>query len=635
MENAVGTNHRVCFKAFELDLDTRELYRNGIRLRVQGQPIDVLEMLLERPGELVTREALRKKLWPEDTFVDFEHSLNSAVTRLRDALGDRSEKPRYIETLPRLGYRLIVPQRNETQDFNRPPSEVIAESIPASARIGPRLHRYPQKRLLPAIGAIALIGVSALAMWYLRRPLPPPRIESIAVLPFANLSGDPAQEYFADGMTEELITELGTSGSIRVVSRTSVMRYKGSRKPLPEIARELGVDGIVEGTVTRSENHVRITANLLQASSDRHLWAQRYESEVENILVVQSKVSHAVVDAIGKALTRQERPATAPRRVNAESYQAYLEGRYHFNKMSRDGLKKAEVSFRRSIDLDRTFAPAYGAIAILYGWEALNGVRPAAVVSPLAKAAASKAVELDGQLAEAHTAMGFVMLLYDWDWEGAEKELEFAVRLNPSSAEAHEIYAAYLTAMGRGDEAIREGQEAVRLDPASPMSNISLAWCLYFPRRHDEAIAQLARVLELEPRTAWANMELGWNYAGKRMYPQAITECRVALDLMPNDLDILGTCGDIYGLAVQKSEAHLILRRLEKVAEQEYVDPYHFALVYAGLGDTNRAMDQLESAYREHSALLFLLNVDPRLDPLRSAPRFLDLLHRLKFPPQH
>lgn len=638
METSTRSESVVRFGNFELNLRTRELFKDGVKLRIRGQPMDVLAILVQHPGDLVTRETLKKQLWPDDTFVDFEHILNNCIGKLRDMLGDEAEAPRFIETLPRLGYRLIAPLTETHQD--QIPDSVQAADERKAALTGPTgcppdTRKAGSRRgwILFVFSALALITVASLAIWHPRRPRPVPQIRSIAVLPFENLSGDPSQEYFADGMTEGLITELGAFGTFRVISRTSVMRMKRVSKPLPKVAQELGVDGIVEGTVAHSGNHFRITVSLLHAATDRHLWANSYESEMEDVLVVQSKVAHSVANAIWSELARQSPGlSSGPRRVNPEAYQAYLEGRYHAGKWTEDGFKKADASLRRSIDLDPSFAPAHSAIASVYSMMAIWGSRAPTEVYPLARAAALKAVELDDELAEGHGVLGQIKLVYDWDWNGAERECQRAVLLNPNSVEAHLWYGQYLTAMGRHEEALRETREAIRLDPVSPTSNLQLAWNFYWARRHDEAISQIARVLELDPTFAGAFMELGWNYAEKRMYAEAIANCRRALVLIPDEQVILGTCGHAFGEAGRRQEASALLAHLQGLAKSEHVDPWYVAQPYDGLGDVDHAMDCLEKAYNERSSGIYLLNVVLFSARLRSDPRFKALLAKLDFP---
>jgi TolB-like protein/DNA-binding winged helix-turn-helix (wHTH) protein/Tfp pilus assembly protein PilF len=617
------------FGEFAADLEAGELHRNGTKVKLQGQPFEILALLLKHPGRIVTHEELRQRLWPSDTFVDFEHGLYAAVNRLREALGDSAEDPRFIETVPRRGYRFIG-SVNLTVEPTKPMMPWGKGWLIALSLVG------AIAAVLALLFALNVGGLrsrlrTAIAV---KRAAALPRIESIAVLPFENLSGDPSQEYFSDGMTEELITNLGKLTTRRVISRTSVMRYKGNRKPLPDIARELNVDAIVEGTVQRSGNHVRVTANLLYAPTDRHLWAETYDSELEDVLIVQGRVAHSIANEIGiKLMSQEQRRLAATRPVNPEAYQAYLKGKYYAAKWNADGIKKGEASFRQAIDLDPTYAPAYEGLAEVHGLAAGLGLRPSTESFSLVKAAASKALELDEGLAEAHSELGMVKLQFDWDWSGAEQELRHAIALNPNSSSAHFIYGVFLTALGRSDEAVKETRNALELDPLTTSSNLQLGWVLYYARRHDESIAQLKETLELTPDFAPANMELGWNYGQKRMYREAVAECQRAVSLAPEDQIVLASCGDVYGLAGRRQDALALLDRLKKISGQGYVDPYNLAWLYDGLGDNNHTIEWLERAYRERSASLYGLRIETWSGPLRTDPRFQDLLRRMKFPP--
>jgi TolB-like protein/DNA-binding winged helix-turn-helix (wHTH) protein/Tfp pilus assembly protein PilF len=630
MQETKRLEHLVRFGEYELDTRAGGLLKGGSRFQLHKQPLQVLLLLLEHPGELVTREELRKTLWPNDTFGDFEDGLNHAIRRLREALGDSAENPRYIETLPRRGYRFVHPIELRHN---------LAPSRPFKSPLG----EYG----LIALGVVAVAAALTLAFVLnmaglrtrLLRATPakglavPPRIESIAVLPFENLSGDSAQEYFADGMTEELVTNLGKISALRVISRTSVERYKGTKKPLPEIGRELSVDAIVEGTVQRSGNHVRVTANLLYAPADRHLWADTYESELGDVLVLQGKVARSIASEIGLKLMPQEQFRLATiRRVDPEAYQACLKGKYFLSKWNEDGFKKAAASFRQAIDLDPTYAPAYEGLAEVHTWTGTWGLKPSTESFPLAKSAALKALELDEGLAEAHADLGMVKLQFDRDWTGAEDELRRAVTLNPNSSTAHLLYGIFLTAMGRSDEAIKETRNALELDPLTPTTNLQLGWVLYYAQRHDQSIAQLKKTLELAPDFGPANMELGWNYAQKRMYPQAVTECQRAVSLAPDEQVTLGSCGNVYGLADKRQDALALLERLKKLFERGYVDPYNVAWLCDGLRDNGLTMGWLERAYRERSASLYGVRCEIWTDRLRSDPRFQNLLRRMNFP---
>jgi TolB-like protein/DNA-binding winged helix-turn-helix (wHTH) protein len=435
---AAQSHQLVRFGAFELDLRAGELRKQGLKVKLQERPLQILALLLENPGELVTREELRRHLWAADTFVDFDHSVNTAINKLRDALGDSAENPRFIETLPRHGYRFIGAVDSGAEVRNGRESAM------------PPVRR--ERRRWLAVGAVAAIVVFgalfALNVGGLRGRLlssvgashgvPLPKIESIAVLPFENLSGDPQQEYFADGMTEELITELGKIGGLRVISRTSVMRYKGTKKPLPEIGRELNVDAIVEGTVRNSGGRVRITTNLLYAPTDRHLWAATYERDLRDVLSLQDEVARAVAGQIRIKVTPQENARLAATRpINPEAHRLCLLGRFYWNKRNEEGLKKANEQFQRAIEVDPTYAPAYAGLADSYLQLANNGLRPPNETMPKAKAAAQKALEIDPSLAQAHTSLAEVYKDYDWNWAASERDFQRAIQLNPNYATAH------------------------------------------------------------------------------------------------------------------------------------------------------------------------------------------------------
>src|SRR6202795_222382 len=485
MGPAVPPPRAIRFGLFEIDVRSGELRKQGRKVRLEGQPVQILICLLENPGELVTREELHRRLWPADTYVNFEHGLNAAVKRLRRALNDSADNPRFVETLPRRGYRFLAPIQAVNAGEDVP---IVAEIPPAksdSAGEEPPAaedhHRVAPQWLLAwkKLGIALLLVLGIFTVWMLRpKNGQSPVIRSLAVLPLENLSGDPAQDYFSDGMTDELITELGQISELRVISRTSVMTYKGARKSLPQIARELNVEAVVEGTVLRSGEQVRITAQLIQAPADKHLWAQSYVGDVREPLALQRQVARAIAEEIRIELTPHERDVLKNvKTVNAEAYEAYLKGRYFWNKRTGDGLKMAVGYFKQAVEKDPNYAQAYTGLADSYAllgdWE--YGVLAPTEAYPKAKAAATKALELDSTLGEAHISLAFTLDGFDWDFGAAEKEFTRGIELNPGYATGHQWYAGHLILFGRSSEAIAEMKKAEDLDPPSLIIGAFLA----------------------------------------------------------------------------------------------------------------------------------------------------------------
>jgi TolB-like protein/DNA-binding winged helix-turn-helix (wHTH) protein/Tfp pilus assembly protein PilF len=602
------------FGVFEVDLRTGELCKQGLRVKLPGQPFQLLAMLLEHPGELVSREEIREKLWPGDTFLDFEHSVNNTVKKLREALGDDPVAPRFIETLPRHGYRFIAP---------------------VDVRAVPELP-LPKRWMVGVIGGVVLaivvvlfaLEVAGLRDRLLRHTLPVPKIESLAVLPLENLSGDPQQEYFADGMTEELITNLGKISALRVISRTSVMRYKGTKKPLAEIAKELNVDAVVEGTVLRSGDRVRVTANLLDARADRHLWSETYDRDLGDVLMLQDEVARAIANEIQTKVTPQEhaRLATA-RPVDPEAHELYLKGN---DSLSRDDLYRALECFEQTVTKDPNFARGYLGLAQTYADLGNHVLLPSVEAYRKAKTYAQKALELDGSLSEAHAQLGNVLWQGDWDWSGAERELKRALEINPNSEGAREMYSWYLYTVGRTEEAVAEAKRAVEINPLSGDAYNGLAHAYFYERRYDDALAQVRRARELNPnQPSWEIFP--WTYVEKGMYEQAYPEFLK----WPGCLSVPGCSGHLgnaYARAGQKAEAQRILRKLIEQSKQG-IGTYEVAMIYTALGEKDRALEWLERAYKVHDKGLCWLKIDFTFDPLRSDPRFQALLRRMNFPP--
>jgi serine/threonine-protein kinase len=480
--------------------------------------------------------------------------------------------------------------------------------------------------------ALFAINVGGLRDRYFRGS-PSVRIGSLAVLPLNNFSRDPEQEYFADGMTEELITDLAKIGALKVISRTSVMQYKGTKKTLPEIARELNVDGVVEGSVQRSGDRVRITAQLIEARTDRHIWAESYERDLRDVLGLQGEVASAIAREIQVTLTPQEQTQLASARpVNPEAHEALLQGNYYWNKLTEAGIRKSMDYYQKAIQLTPDYAPAYSALAFSYNLLASSEYAPSQENYAQAKKLAQKAIELDGNFAGGHAALGFVLSYGDWNWSAAEAEFKRANELDPNGEGAHSVYALYLGEMGRGEEAIAEMKRSLELDPLNVLSRENLAWLYYQAGHPEQAVAEYQKLLEMDANSADAHAGLGQVYESQGKHAEAIAESREALKLAKDIPAYLANLGCAYAVAGKKNEAQKVLGELEQMSKRIYVSPYYMARVYAGLGEKEQCFRWLEKALDEHSDSLVSLKVDPTFASLRSDPRFHDLLRRIGLP---
>ena len=573
-----GPASTVRFGVFRVDLESRELFRGGRRLRLQEQPFQALLALTDRPGAVITREELRNRLWPSDTHVDFERGLNKAINRLREALGDDASNPRFIETVPQRGYRFLADV------------EKSATASPATAGI-----------------------------------------HSLAVLPLDNLSASPEHEYFSDGMTDEIIGEISKIASLRVVSRTSVMRYKGrTGKFLPEIARELNVDAILEGTVQQAGGRVRITAQLIRAHDDRHLWSGKYERELTDVLALQGEVAQAVAREIRVKLTPEEQASLSRTRpVIPAAYHAFLNGNYFLHR-GMLGIPKSIDHFTEAVRLDPGHADSHAGLAEALILAGIFGMRPTAEALEAARAAALKAISLDDANAAAHNALADVKKCYDWDLAGAEREYLRALELNPSHLMTRLWYAENLARMKRYDEAVQESLRAIELDPVSPVSHNAYAMILFRARRYDDSIRAAERALELDPNFVNAMWWLGLSHAGLGDYERALECLRKAVSLSPSSL-FRALLGHVYGRAGRTEEARRLLEELHAMAAQRYVSPVDFAIVHAGLGEADATFASLERAYRERVTRVHELP-SMYFDAFRSDPRYADLLRRTGLP---
>ena len=616
----------VRFADFEVDLRGRELRRNGARIPLQEQPLQVLAVLLKHAGEVVTREELCQHLWPSDTFVDFDNSLNTAINKIREALGDSTGDPHFVETLPRRGYRFIAPLREGVEPQ---PSEKATQARPAFQPSSPDQPEIRRAILLGLALAVALL--LSFLFWKPGWRAAPNPIVSLAVLPLENLSRDSDQDYFADGMTDALTTDLGKISALRVISRTSVMQYKGTKRPLQEIARELKVDAILEGTVARSGNRVRVTANLVQTFPERHLWAESYDSEIGDVLTVQATVAQAIAHEIQVKLTPQERKMLAgARRVNSEAFDLCLRGSYAIATGTAEALEQAVAYFQRAIQEDPTYAPAYTGLAFSYAtW--VPGRAPLRELMPKAKQAALKAIELDDTLAGAHTALAFVELTYDWNWTGAEKEYKRAIELNPNYAAAHARYARELVVLGRREEALVEARRAVDIEPFSFYTDYPV-WVFILARRYDLALERTLETVQARPNWVWGHYALAQIYEQTGKTDDAVQEFLKVDELFGTDPEWIGPLKEAFARSGARGYWIRTLERYRKSAKSRYVSPGMVAAVCARVGDKQCAFEWLEKGFEERDDLLINLKVEPIFDRLHSDPRFQHMVRRVGLP---
>jgi TolB-like protein/DNA-binding winged helix-turn-helix (wHTH) protein/Tfp pilus assembly protein PilF len=614
------------FGIFDLDVRARSLHKSGIRIKLQGQPFDILVLLISRRGGVVTRQELQRNLWPADTFVDFEHSVNTAVMRLRDSLGDSAESPRFIETVPRYGYRFIAPVEW--------PAEIASPPV-REARQEPQAGEEPKRRIrllhswtaglitiLLALTIVLLSFRGLRARLVGRSSIPP--IKSVVVLPFVNLTGDVEQDYFADGMTEALTTELGKAHVVRVISRTSAMQYKQTRKSIPEIARELNVDGVVEGGIQRASDRVSITAQLIYAPTDRHLWGQAYERDLRDTLAMQREVAEAIAYAVQAKFTPQDQAGPAHlRQVDPEAYREYLRGRFFWEQRSEKALDRSISHFDRALQIDPNFALAYAAEAEAYIPLAVRGYRAPKEPFAKAKEMATKALALDETLPGAHNALAAVRF-NQYDWAGAEKEFKRAIELNPSYVTAHLWHGYFLEALGQQSANLAERKLGQELDPLNLAAGTGVGTAYFYLGQYDQAIEEQRKTLELDPGFEQALVNLGEVYEAKAMYVDAIDVYGKA--------GALASLGHAYAVSGKKAEARKILRKLDRQSKYRFVSPYDRALIYTGLGENDQAVAWLEKA-EQQNVPLHHINVDQRFNSLRSDNRYQQLLRRIGFPP--
>ena len=639
------TPRTALFGPYALDLRSGELRKFGTKVKMGEQAFQILCLLLERPGEMVTREELRARLWADDTFVDFDHGLNSAIQRLRDCLSDSAEKPRWIETVPRRGYRFvgqlewsdgsasseILPQTSGESQNRNSDGEGEAQAS-GSVGISEGLERVKGHG-----GRIALLVVAALFLFLVAIPLvrriqgrssarQALLIRSLAVLPLENLSGDPAQEYFADGMTDEVITMLAKNPSLRVISRTSVMQYKKVHRPLREIAQELGVDGILEGSVGRSGKQVHVTAQLIHAASDTHVWAESFDRDLSDVGSLQNELAQTIAKQVGATTSASGRPE---RRINPEAHDAYLLGKYYWFAHE---YKKSRGYFQKAIDLQPDYAAAWSGLADYYIASAVAGEYPPEAVMPQGETAARKALELDDSLAEAHTAMAADYYFNRWDWPAAERESARAVDLNPGFAQAHRLRSYVLGSLNRTDEALQEQKKGMGLDPFATPHGLVAA--LIGARQFDAAVNEARLRLEAQPDSADLHDMLSQAYFYKGLEKEAEQENERALQLA-GEKDLLAEHVQVYRRGGFRAVITWRIEVLKRRAAKQYVSPTNFADTYAQLGHREEAIRYLEESYRERSPDLVFVQNDPNFDFVHSDPRYRAIVNKMGLPPAY
>ena len=639
------------FGQFRLDREAHLLVSGEKIVALEPKAVDVLLILVEKHGELVARQDLMSAVWP-NTFVE-ESNLSSNISILRRQLGATPDGGDYIQTIPKRGYRFAAAVK-QVQD--EPPTlaagqDVGSRAAPAlepesdrsatpagldeAAKAGTTAGSVKKRTVWPAV-VLAAAVVLALALtllylagWRLPGSGAEAHIEAIAVMPLENLSGDPAQEYFADGMTEALTADLAQIGALRVIARASVMQYKGTKQPLAQIAQRLNVEGVVSGSVLRSGSRVRITAALIRAATGQQLWVKTYDRNLGDVLDLENEVARAIAAEVQAKVTVQERVRLARNHsVNADAYDAYLKGRYYYNRFTVDGFSKSIEYFEQAIELDPDYASAYAGLADALASLEQIGAAQHEDVHPKALEAASKAIAMDDTLSEAHAAMASVRA-NDWERSGAEREVKRAIELNPGFSLAHLYYSNMLRHLGRREESIAEARRALELDPLSPLTNEELADAHLSARQYDAAIEQYQKTLDLYPNQAAPRDSLGWAYIYQGKYEQGMEEIRKSIALYGEDPSLSPEIAFIYGMTGKKGEARKVLNRLLSTSKTTPIAAHHFALIYIGLGDKDEAFAWLEKAYQEHSPMMAWLEVDQRFDSLREDPRFQNLMRRV------
>jgi TolB-like protein/DNA-binding winged helix-turn-helix (wHTH) protein/Tfp pilus assembly protein PilF len=643
VETNSSTRRKIRFGVFQVDPASGELYKHGIRIKLQEQPFQVLSVLLEQPGEMVTRDELRQRLWGHDTYVDFDHSLNISINKLREALGDSAATPRFIETLPRRGYRFVAPVTvEEPAAPSSAPSPEPAVAPSDAARIEPAstsatpIPVASNRAFIAVLIAVAL-GLAISAVW-----LRPWRGASsgasrimLAVLPFQDLSQDHSQDYFIAGLHDEMIAQLGHLNPARlgVIARTSTVQPSLAQKPIDQIGRDLRVDYVLEGTIRRDADRFRITAELIKVSDMTQMWTETYELKLGDMLTLQEDVGHRVSDALSmEFLPAMEQQMRQRATHNAEAYEAYLKGRFLWHQETRQASEQAIALFQKAIALDPSYAPAYVGLADTYNVMGGYGFVPADEAFPKGKVAAAKALELSPNLSDAYSSMAFAAFYYDWNFNEAERLFRQALQLDPNNLLAHEFYGSFLHVMGRLDEAEAENQLAKRLDPLDGWLYDDKGWVLLTRRRPQEAVSEFRRSVELNPSFPAGHLSLAVAYMRTQQYDKALAEVNQAEQLGGDPTRVLEILGSVQAASGDQAGAEATVNKLVAGNISGRVSPYSVALIYTALGRKSEALDWLEKGYKEKDTWIIWIGVLQEWQSLRSEPRFVNLLHELKLP---
>jgi TolB-like protein/DNA-binding winged helix-turn-helix (wHTH) protein/Tfp pilus assembly protein PilF len=641
---------------FELDRGAYELRKAGRPLRLARIPMELLLLLLEQPDQLVSRERIAERIWGKGVFLDIDNGINAVVRRIRLVLEDDPEHPRFIQTVVGRGYRFIAPVQETAPspavlpaavahiaessryeqpidmktDLQRPePHSESGKAVPSGVAILGRSRRM----IAVSAGAFVIVIVALIAgRWFT-----PSRgkIESIAVLPFANASGDSNMEYLSDGITESLINSLSQLPSLKVMSRDSVFRYRGKETDARAAGHELGVGAVLTGRIVQHGGDLWVSTELVDAHDNTHIWGEKYNRKLADLLSVQQEIVQQITDKLMLRLNGEERTRLTKRYTdNIEAYQLYLKGRYYWNRRPR-GLLDGIKYFEQAIEIDPNYALAYSGLADCYAalatWE--GGTISPAEAMLKGNAAALKAVEFDETLAEAHASLGYIRLHYDWNWPEAEKQFKRAIELNSRYATAHHWYSHYLMTAGQTEASLAESRLALELDPLDLIISGHQPWHYYYARDFDRVIEICHDNLASHPEAFWVHFELGRAYEQKRMFNEAISELTTALSLQKDMTFAIAALGHAYAVSGQREKAQQLLGNLKKLSTQRYVSSADIAMIYIGLGDNDQALAWLQKAFLERSWYFVLLRVDPRLDSLRPDPRFQALLRRVNLPP--